>query len=383
MINDSKVHEKLSNLLYKDILEQITEDEKHELESLSVKYNLKGLEREKIIAHLQEKSPFDGYKAFQKSGIKKRPLFERRLIWGGISIAVSVLLWFTAGIWQEMNGPVRDSQMDANMISQGHRSAIVTMGNGQEIEIERMNQEIEENDGTIIHSESGKLIYTSTSTTSLVTYNTMTIPRGGEYSLVLADGTQVWLNAESKLRYPVSFSSHTREVFLEGEAYFYVTKNERHPFIVHTSMGIVKVLGTRFNVRDYTEEEEVVTTLISGKVVYYSGDKLKDSTILAPEFQVADQKNGTLKVKKVETLVYTGWKEGKYIFEEASLEGIMKTLERWYDIQVIFEESQLRQLHFTGDLERYENINVFLDFIETGGDVKFKIEGKTVRVGKK
>ena len=197
--------------------------------------------------------------------------------------------------------------------------------------------------------ESGTLVYKANlhNETAEVMYNTVTIPRGGEYCLELADGTKVWLNAETELRFPVNFSDKTRDVYLKGEAYFQVSKDELHAFQVHTSMGTVAVLGTSFNVRDYADEQKVVTTLEMGKVMYVSGENKKE-IILTPGFQVQEEKTGEIKMKKVDVMQYVGWREGKYVFENTALVDIMRTLERWYDIDVVYVDPVVKRLSFHG-----------------------------------
>ena len=150
--------------------------------------------------------------------------------------------------------------------------------------------------------------------TPALVYNTIDIPIGGEYQLVLADGTKVWLNADSKLRFPVSFTAERREVYLEGEAYFEVAKDSEHPFIVHISRGAIEVLGTGFNVRDYREEQKTVTTLVQGKVVYRPERQPGREIMLEPGFQIKDEEGGSLQPRKVDVILYTGWKDGKYVF---------------------------------------------------------------------
>ena len=190
------------------------------------------------------------------------------------------------------------------------------------------------------------------------------------------------MNAETELRFPVNFTGERREVYLKGEAYFQVKRDEKHAFMVHTSMGVVEVLGTSFNVRDYEGEQEVVTTLESGKVMYVS-EGSKEQVILEPGYQTLEKRSSQVEVRKVDPIQYIGWREGKYVFEDMALEDIMQTLCRWYDIDVVYADPTVKKFHFTGDLERYESINVFLNFIETGGDVKFRTEGKTIIIDKK
>lgn len=381
MKNDINIHERLSDLLYRDMLGLASREEREELDNLLERYHLKGLDREKIIARLEEKDIFDGgeaYYKFRQCRLRQRRLWVR---WGGA--AASVVLLIVVGLWL-WKMPESGKKPLSGEILPGHSSAVVTLASGQQVALEKEIRKIEESDGTMLHSREGELIYKASGKKKVaeIMYNTVTIPRGGEYRLELSDGTKVWLNAETELRFPVSFSGDMREVYLKGEAYFEVKKDADCPFWVHSSMGSVQVLGTGFNVRDYADEREVVTTLEYGKVAYFSGD-LARKVVLQTGQQVVDREGDFLEVRKVDPLQYTGWREGKYVFEDVSLENIMRTLARWYDIEVVYADATVKKLHFTGDLERYENINVFLDFIETGGDVRFKTEGRKIIIAKK
>ncbi len=384
MMNDVRIHERLSDLLYREMLGLTSDEESAELEDLLERFHLKGLEREKIIARLEEKDIFDGGEAYGRFKQLKSGRKSPWIWWYGIAASIAVLV--AAVLWlSDTPEQVTDKTLsDTGVIAPGHSLAIVTLTNGQEFTLEKSTREIEESDGTILHSNAGELVYTATNKNAgaELMYNKVTIPRGGEYRLELSDGTRVWLNAETELRFPVHFSGDTREVYLKGEAYFEVKKDREHAFFVHTSMGVVKVLGTSFNVRDYPDEQEVVTTLEAGKIAYHSESPGEEVT-LQPGYQVMDKKLNPLEVRKVDPLQYTGWREGKYVFEDVALEDIMRTLARWYDIEVVYADPAVKGLHFTGDLERYGSINVFLNFIETGGDVKFKTEGKVVIIDKK
>ena len=362
------------------------EEEKRELDSLLVTYRLKGLDRENIIARLQEQEVFDGKEAYREFRVLKQlGGRNRRLIWW-TSIAASIVVLVVAGWWfgREPEPKSGNVQIMAEAIQPGQSRAVVTLADGQQVVLEQANRKIEESDGTVLHSDSGALVYMANAekTVAKVMYNKVSIPRGGEYRLELADGTKVWLNAATELRFPVNFTGDMREVYLKGEAYFQVKRDEKHPFIVHTSMGAVEVLGTSFNVRDYEDEREVVTTLETGKVMYVSGNT-REKVTLNPGYQVLEKESSPVEVRKVDPLQYTGWREGKYVFEDVALEDIMRTLCRWYDIDVVYANPAVKKFHFTGDLERYESISIFLSFIETGGDVKFKTEGKTIIIDKK
>ena len=386
MMNDLNIYGRISDLFYKDMLGLADEEEKRELDSLLVTYRLKGLDRENIIARLQEQEVFDGKEAYREFRVLKQlGGRNRRLIWW-TSIAASIVVLVVAGWWfgREPEPKSGNVQIMAEAIQPGQSRAVVTLADGQQVVLEQANRKIEESDGTVLHSDSGALVYMANAekTTAKVMYNTVSIPRGGEYRLELADGTKVWLNAATELRFPVNFTGDMREVYLKGEAYFQVKRDEKHPFIVHTSMGAVEVLGTSFNVRDYGDEREVVTTLETGKVMYVSGNT-REKVTLNPGYQVLEKESSPVEVRKVDPLQYTGWREGKYVFEDVALEDIMRTLCRWYDIDVVYANPAVKKFHFTGDLERYESISIFLSFIETGGDVKFKTEGKTIIIDKK
>lgn len=386
MMNDLNIYGRISDLFYKDMLGLADEEEKRELDSLLVTYRLKGLDRENIIARLQEQEVFDGKEAYREFRVLKQlGGRNRRLIWW-TSIAASIVVLVVAGWWfgREPEPKSGNVQIMAEAIQPGQSRAVVTLADGQQVVLEQANRKIEESDGTVLHSDSGALVYMANAekTTAKVMYNTVSIPRGGEYRLELADGTKVWLNAATELRFPVNFTGDMREVYLKGEAYFQVKRDEKHPFIVHTSMGAVEVLGTSFNVRDYEDEREVVTTLETGKVMYVSGNT-REKVTLNPGYQVLEKESSPVEVRKVDPLQYTGWREGKYVFDDVALEDIMRTLCRWYDIDVVYANPAVKKFHFTGDLERYESISIFLSFIETGGDVKFKTEGKTIIIDKK
>lgn len=382
MKDNLKVYKKLSGLLYKDMLGIAAEEETKELNSLLQEHKVKGIEPGKIIARLQEKDIFDGMEAYRK--FSQSHGRERRLGWW-ISAAASVILLFIATWWlQQKSGQIENESVVTEMIHPGQSCATVTLADGRLVPLEKDTREWQEQDGTILRTESGGLTYKirQVNPTMEMVYNTVTIPRGGEYRLELSDGTKVWLNAETELKFPVNFSGRSRDVYLKGEAYFQVNRDKEHEFRVHTSMGTVKVLGTDFNVRDYADEQKVITTLESGKVMYVS-DESKKEVILSPGTQVQEDKTGTIKTGKVDIIQYVGWREGKYVFENVPLEEIMQTLGRWYDINVIYIDPATKKLNFSGNLERFENINVFLELIETGGDVKFKTEGKTIIIDKK
>ena len=213
-------------------------------------------------------------------------------------------------------------------------------------------------------------------------FNTLIIPKGGEFQIQLADGSRVWLNSETELRYPVNFTAEKRRVFLKGEAYFEVAKNAQIPFVVTTSAGIdVKVLGTKFNVASYENDEQVTTTLAEGSVEV--GDE-KGSVRLKPEEQALFCKGDrSLRVQKVDVGMYLAWKDGKFIFEEQSLEQIMKQLQRWYEMSVFYTNEEVKQYTFSGDLKKYDDFDKIIRMLEEVSGIKISIKENCVVIGTK
>lgn len=206
---------------------------------------------------------------------------------------------------------------------------------------------------------------------------TLIIPHGGTYSLVLADGTKVWLNAESKLIYPSVFTGNTREVMLEGEAYFEVKTDAVHPFIVNSKNQRIEVLGTEFNVHAYPDENNIVTTLITGKVRINSSNK---QLVLQSGQQAQLNKTGQLYLNPdVDIAQAIAWKKGYFRFDKADIYTIMKQLARWYDIKVSYSDN-LPKRYFGAIMNRSNNISQILNMLEATGDVHFEVEGKEVRV---
>ena len=264
----------------------------------------------------------------------------------------------------------------SKIIPAGGKKATLTLADGTKVNVEEIATQVLLEKGMNIEYKNGEIAYNKgEEKTTEVIYNKLEVPRGGECIITLDDGTKVWVNAETKLKYPVAFVGDRREVFLEGEAFFDVTKNEK-PFVVKTSFGDVRVLGTAFGISTYAGEPESYTTLVRGKVsVEREGVK---PVVVLPGEQVVTSKDGQMIKKEVDVEEFVGWKEGIYVFKEKSLGEIMKTLERWYNISVVFQEKSLVDLPFTGNLKRYDDINVFFDALTRTGDMKYRVEGDQV-----
>lgn len=280
--------------------------------------------------------------------------------------------------------PAPDQTMiiQTSEIKSGSSQALLILNNGQSISLDAKNEiYLREKDGTTIQKTEGKLNYSSTEKRKSDTplFNVIQIPKGGEYNLVLSDGTRVYLNSVSELRYPVRFNGVVREVQLKGEAYFEVS-HSKTPFIVKTKEMNVEVQGTSFNVNAYENTGKTITTLVEGKVKIETKDKLSINKILSPDEQaVFDLSDKSVKVDKVDVSLYTGWKEGKFIFHNEKLKNIMDVLTRWYSAEVLFMNRSAEDLRFSGSIDRYGDISQILEIIKSTNKVKITVN-KTVIV---
>ena len=206
----------------------------------------------------------------------------------------------------------------------------------------------------------------------------MAVPAGQRAQITLADGTKVWLNAESQLIYPVRFTGENREVIMKGEACFEVAKKEKQPFVVKVDEIEVLVTGTLFNVEAYPETKEVKMTLVEGRVEVKTEEHRQ---LLSPDEQaLVDKQEGQIRVRKVVAEEYIGWTRGEFRFTRTRLEEVMTRLARWYDVEVFFAVPDLKNARFTLNLERYDNINKILSKIEKTGRVHFRIQGQCIIV---
>ncbi|WP_278702822.1 FecR family protein [Butyricimonas virosa] len=211
-------------------------------------------------------------------------------------------------------------------------------------------------------------------------YNTMRIPVGGFYQLALSDGSKVWLNSMTELRFPVAFTGEERKVYLTGEAYFEVAPDSKHPFIVVTEEGMeVKVYGTEFNMSTY-QHGVVQTVLVSGKVGIRVNATGKEVMLAPKQMAEYSEKTGMVRVEEADPYRYIAWKDGEFVFERETIEEIMERLGRWYDVKVFYENESLKQKRFTGVISRYENIEQVLRLIEGPATLRFEVKGNVVTV---
>lgn len=255
---------------------------------------------------------------------------------------------------------------------------VLTLSDGRQVALSDSLGSLQEQNGTTIENGNQSLVYNPTDSTIAMVYNTIRIPRGAEYKLVLADGSQVWLNAESTITYPVAFQGETREVRLQGEAYFEIAKNKNQPFIVHTTQFDVQVTGTQFNVRAYPGEMESAT-LAEGGIQLEKGGK----TYSLKPGQQAYLEEEEVQVRKVNLESAIAWRYNAFSFEETPLEEIMNELARWYNIHVFYLNPKVKELHFTAWFRRNCTLQEVIDILEKTGRINIELKGKTITVTQK
>ena len=308
-------------------------------------------------------------------------------IWYGVAAAMVILL--SVGgmlLWDSEKVEEKSVQVaKKKTIQPGKSQAILVLSSGEEVAMGNVAQQLEEKDGTsVVVSETGRISYeaaegnevTAKDTTRVM--NRLVIPRRGEFNLTLSDGTRVWLNAETELRYPVQFNGKERVVYLKGEAYFEVAKNKKKPFLVQVDDMAVKVYGTEFNVNTYNKIE---TVLVTGSVSMNQGGK---EVLLKPNQKgVFDQVSGKITVADVDVLAYVSWKNGDFIFRNESLNSIMDKLSRWYGLEVLYQDARLQNVRLSGNLKRYKDVRELFVSFEKISDARFKVQGNKVIVSSK
>ena len=304
---------------------------------------------------------------------KNRIMFKRL---GGI--AAILILGITISLFYILPDRSKNSIIYAReqqVIEPGSNKAQLVLEDGNVILLPDDSLQLKEKGGVNILYKNGGLSYSPAgSNQDKLTINELCVPSGGECYLVFEDSTKIWVNSETKIKYPTRFSDHEREIYLEGEAYLEVRPSKK-PFIVHTSLGKIKVLGTSFGIKAYAKES-MMATLVSGKIVYQGSDTIP----LTPNEQVVVCPDGKAQKKKVDVTEYTSWRSGLYVFNNRPLEMIMKDFERWYDVTVIFREASLRHLLFSGDIDRYDTINTFLELLESTEEIRYSIKDKKIEL---
>jgi transmembrane sensor len=300
-------------------------------------------------------------------------------------VAGGGLLLFLRG--RETRPVVTIAAKPAVQIQPGANKAVLTLANGQQIILNNAQNGTIGQQGNIrvVKLDSGQLAYATPKAESPADqlakgplYNTITTPRGGQYQVTLADGTKVWLNAESSLRFPIAFTDKDREVELTGEAYFEVKADKDKPFLVKAGQTETRVLGTNFNIMAYSDEGAVKTTLLEGAVSMGLG---MHSALLRPgeQGQYDDGKN-IIATRAVNTRAVVAWKDGYYFFDRTPVKSVMRQIARWYDVTIVYQGAAPED-EIVGKLPRTADVKEVLHIMELIG-IHFKIDGKTIVVQK-
>ena len=302
------------------------------------------------------------------------------------STAAAILILLTAGIYyyQTSSKPIivkTKIPRFKNDVAPGNNKAILTLDDGSKIDLDDAKTGILASESNIDIKKTGvgQLEYTAgTQTVKTVKYNILSTPLGGEYQLVLPDGSKVWLNSGSTLRFPTAFIGSERIVELKGEAYFDIAKNPKMPFLVRTNNAMdIKVLGTQFNVMAYDDEKNINTTLIEGSV-----EVLKESgkTTLKPgQEAILNKRSGNIKVASADLEQAIAWKNGYFIFYNENIESIMRKVSRWYNVDIVYQ-GNLNNKDFVGTISRNKNVSELLKMLELTGAIHFSIDGRRITV---
>jgi len=335
------------------------------------------------------------YQLFKKKEVRaslEEELFETRTIWfapktllryAAVLVPFIILTGISWYYLKDLNSPPLSS-LDTEYVP-GSQKATLVLSDGQVHELDEDNllNEMKQGEARIVNQQNS-LIYSAEeeiAEVQPVVHNELITPKGGGYTLQLADGSVVTLNAGSSLKYPVSFTDSVRKVFLVGEAYFDVSHNGK-PFIVSCDDINVRVLGTSFNISTYPDDPEVKTTLVDGKVKITTADDLQlasEGKVLVPDDQAIFRRNDdSIEIIQVNTSQFTSWIQGKFEFKNSDLDQVMKRLARWYDFEYRFESIEAKDYHFTARIDNDQNISSILEMLEMTTDVKFEIRDQVI-----
>lgn len=375
-------------LLAKALQEDLTEEEVRELEA----WRLEDKANEALYQSMM--SPdfvngkaavherFQAEPAYQRVRAVCRKRARRRRIYRLGGVAAAVLLALGVGYYVWMREPQLDKMpLVQEVIVPGEAKAELILAGGERLFLgTEVQDSVLKQPGAEVYASGEHLNYVKGEETQEIQYNILRVPRGGEYTVTLQDGSVVQLNSASELRYPVQFAGRERRVFLSGEAYFEVAKDARHPFVVEVGHAEIEVLGTSFNVYSYLEEQKTEATLVEGQVRFSAGGQ---EVTLSPGEQGVWDTAGHLDKREVDVYPYIAWKDGKFVFRKRTLEEVMRIVSRWYNVNVVFEDAVSKQVSFSGNMRRYDDFSQVVGMLEMTGGLEFKIEGKTIYIAAK
>jgi transmembrane sensor len=297
-------------------------------------------------------------------------------------VAASILLFLTISVFvanKLRHAPVKLQAQNHDLAPGGNR-AVLTLANGSKVNLDNIkNGSTTIQPGAHVNKDGGQLAYKAAADNSgpiQVSYNKLTTPRGGQYQLTLADGTKIWLNAASSLKYPTAFSGSERVVELTGEAYFEVAHNAKQPFKVKATGQVVQDIGTQFDVNSYADEDAVTTTLVEGSIKIYSA---KGQTMMKPGQQYLLKNDGSPQLKNdADVDEATAWKNGMFQFDNANIKTIMRQVSRWYNVDVEYRGT-VPASTYHGRISRNSNASAVLQILALGG-INFTMEGGKIIV---
>ena len=338
-------------------------------------------ETEKILKSVQAQEKIDLQKSWQRldSSLVGRSRKGWWLFWtvgSVVAASVALLLMFVFPFTRQVEQP--ETLVSQVGITPGGVKAVLQYEDGKTIDLTSSSSRIVISDGLVLVNDSlkGLRFDQGELENRPMKYHTLTVPVGGEYHFTLADGTRVWVNSASEVRFPNCFSGERREIYVKGEVYLEVARDEKHPFIVYTGENEVRVLGTRFNLTAYPDEQKVITTLVEGSVEFRND---QSSVRLKPgEQSVLNRATNKLEKQKVDVSIYTSWVSGTYEYERSPLSDITRQLSRWYDVQFIYESTEFSNHPFTGVVKRDQSLEEVLSIIEKTTNIRFKISGRTI-----
>lgn len=324
----------------------------------------------------------DKEKAYEK--VKAQIFPEKKKMKWLLPVSIAAILLIAFGIdWFIKSKAIETRQAPPQIANTaidkkaGSSKAVLQLADGKTIELaSTSNGEIANEGSATITANSETITYNSNSGSATgEAFNTLTVPKGGKYKLLLADGSQVWLNAASSIKYPVVFTGNERKVFIEGEAFFDIAKNEVKPFIVQTTNATIQVLGTSFNVNTYIDEPGEATVLVSGKIKVVTG---KQTQVLVPGQQANIDPSGDVKIEQANLQEATAWKDDNFVFKDEPIENIMRQLARWYDVEVSYKGNVNH--HFNAAVSRKEPLSKILQLLEQTQRVRFTMSANKIEV---
>ncbi len=379
----------LSILLYKHLTGNITTEEQIELDkwrnasernkNLYEQVCSEKMMRDKLLIYknCDVQLAFDSFvRRRERNELRRRLVVKISRYAAIIALPLFIALFYFNGVEMEEVLP----EQTENTITIRKNVPVLTLSNGQQMVLYNQDLTLNEENGVQItmNTEKGMQYNTSDSIKAEMVYNTLTTPSQCDFTFTMADGTKVWLNAKSSLRYPVAFTGDERVVYAEGEIYLEVAKDREHPFFVMLNGMKVEVLGTSFNVNSYADENFAEVTLVEGHVETHVGDR---SYSLLPGRQLRwDKEDQTVDIKPVNVNDYTAWKNGKYVFKGRNLLEVAKVLQRWYEVKIVFEREESAKFIYTGVIYKEENFDVFVQRLEETSSLSCRKEGDKLYV---